>query len=173
MHTPRPETSLCPPLSRRMKQSFRTTLPVSGGLVMRRTVFFALGVLELAVAGILVTIGLLMPAESAVRDNFARVERVTANTEKQVDSLRNQVGTVRDPEVQRFLKDLGPHLPRIKQRLQGDGTFEMAREASRSMGSLASAMEEWANAMDPALVQQLNDGTQRLASFLDDSVAKS
>src|SRR5262245_53897039 len=140
---------------------------------MRRSLFVALGVLELTVAGILLTIGLLLPVESAVRDNFKRVERVADNTEMQVVALRNQVGRVRDPQVQRFLKDLGPHLPRIKQRLQGDATFETAREASRSMGSLASAMEEWANAMDPALIQHLNDGTQRLASFLDDSVAKT
>ncbi|MBI1918082.1 MAG: hypothetical protein HYS12_25605 [Planctomycetes bacterium] len=137
---------------------------------MRRAVFFALGVLELAVASILLTIGLLLPAESAVRDNFNRITQVADSTEAQVKALREQVGTVHDEKVQSFLKDLGPHLPRLKQRLQGDVTFETAREASQSLGTLASAMEEWANTLDPALVQNLSDGTLRLASFLDDSV---
>src|SRR5262249_14870831 len=104
-------------------------------------------------------------------DNFNRIEKVANRTEQQVKALREQVGTVRDPEVRRFLKDLGPHLPRLKQRLEGDATFETAREVSQSLGLLARAMEEWANTLDPALVQSLSDGTLRLASFLDDSVA--
>src|SRR5205807_2621320 len=62
---------------------------------------------------------------------------------------------------------------RLKQRLQGEVSFDSAREVSQSLGTLASAMEEWANTLDPALVQQLSDGTLRLASFLDDSVAST
>src|SRR5262245_38745974 len=138
---------------------------------MRRAVFFALGVLELAVASILLAIGLLLPAASTVRDKFDRIEQVVDNTEEQVAELRKQVGTVRDERVQKFLKDLGPHLPRLKQRLRGDVTFETAREASQSLGTLARAMEEWANTLDPALIQSLSEGTLQLASFLDDIVA--
>src|SRR5262249_38293785 len=118
---------------------------------MRRAVFFALGVLELAVASILLALGLLLPAASAVRDNFTRIERVADSTELQVKALREQVGTVRDPKVQRFLTDLGPHLPRLTQRLKGGVPNESAREVSQSLGTLARAMEEWANTLDPAL----------------------
>src|SRR5947209_5943468 len=103
---------------------------------MRRAIFFALGILELAVASILLAIGLLLPAASAIRENFNRIEQVTESAEKQVGDLQVQVATVRDPKVQRFLADLGPHLPRLKQRLQGDVTFETAREASQSLGTL-------------------------------------
>src|SRR5262245_37654698 len=146
-------------------------LPDFGGLVMRRAVVLALGVLELALAGILLTIGLLLPGESAVRDNFDRVERVTESTEKQVATLREQVRTVRDAKVQRFLKEYDQQLPHLKQRLQGDVTFETARESSKSLDTLARAMDGWANSLDPSLVQHLSDGSLRLASFLDDSVA--
>ena len=47
---------------------------------MRRAVFFALGVLELAVASILLAIGLLLPAASAVRDNFNDAVKVLAKS---------------------------------------------------------------------------------------------
>src|SRR2546423_15524114 len=110
---------------------------------MRRAIFFALGVLELAVASILLAIGLLLPAASAVRENFNRIEQVADNTAQQVQALREQVGTVRDPKVQQFLADLGPHLPRLKERLRGDVSLESAREVSQSLDSLARAMEEW------------------------------
>ena len=53
---------------------------------MRRAVFFALGVLELAVASILLAIGLLLPAASAVRENFNRIKQVADNTEQQVQA---------------------------------------------------------------------------------------
>jgi DNA repair exonuclease SbcCD ATPase subunit len=138
---------------------------------MRCVLSFALGILELAVASILLALGLLLPAASDVRQNFNRIEHVADRSEKQVQALREQVGTVRDPKVQQFLADLGPHLPRLKERLKGDVSFESAREVSQSLGTLARAMEEWANSLDPALVKQLSDGTLQLASFLDDSVA--
>src|SRR5438270_9525466 len=138
---------------------------------MRRAVFLALGVLELAVAGILLAVGLLLPASADVRQNFDRAERATASARRQVVSVREQVQTVRDPRVQRFLRDLEPHLPGLKRRLQGDLNFATVGEAAQSLGSLADAMEGWAQSLDPALVRNLSDGAARLASFLDDGVA--
>ncbi len=138
---------------------------------MRRPVTLALGVLELAAAGILLAAGLLLPSAGEVRQGFDRLERVTAATSQQVASVREQVRTVRDPRLQQFLTQLEPHLPRIKKRLQGDVNLETVRQANRSLGSMATALEEWAGALDPALVGQLSDGAVRLADFLDKSVA--
>src|SRR5437899_2244179 len=97
---------------------------------MRRTVFVVLGVFELALAGVLVGIGLLLPGPDAVRAGFARAERVTASSQKQVALLRTELAAMRGPRVQRLIREVEPRLP-------------------RTLGSLAGGMEAWAGALDP------------------------
>jgi uncharacterized phage infection (PIP) family protein YhgE len=41
------------------------------------------------------------------------------------------------------------------------------------LGSVAQGMEAWANALDPAMIRQLKEGTAQLASFLQDQVRPS
>lgn len=119
---------------------------------MRRAFFLGLGLLELAVAGVLLAIGLLLPDPDAVRQTFNRAERVTASAQKQVALLSDELNTVDGKRVQRLVRDIEPTLP-------------------RTLGSLAGGMEAWADALDPELITQLHDGTTRLANFLDQSVA--
>jgi uncharacterized phage infection (PIP) family protein YhgE len=138
---------------------------------MRRAIFLALGVLELAAAVLLVVMGFVLPGPRAVRENFNRVAQVTESSRQQVESVHNEMGTIRDERLQKFLAELQPHLPRLKERLEGDVNLEGVRQVNASLGNLATAMEEWANALDPALVEELSTGAGRLATFLDGSVA--
>ena len=119
---------------------------------MRRAVFLCLGLFELAVAGVLLAIGLLLPTPASVRETFGRAGRVTASAHKQVNLLSDELGAVGGLRVQRLAREIEPELP-------------------RTLGSLASGMEAWAGALDPELVSQFHDSVTRLASFLDESVA--
>ena len=119
---------------------------------MRRAFFLCLGLLELAVAGVLLAIGLLLPGPTAVRQTFGQAERVTASAQKQVTLLGDELKTVDGRRVQRLVQEIEPTLP-------------------RTLSSLAGGMEAWAGALDPELVTQLHDGVTRLANFLDQSVA--
>src|SRR5437762_244183 len=113
---------------------------------MRRAVFLAVGVFELAAAALLVGLGLLLPAPDDVRASFDRVGRLTGTARRQVLEVRDEIRTVRHPQA---------------------GQLDAVRRANQSLGSLADGMEAWAAAFDPALLKQLGDGTTALATFLD------
>ena len=119
---------------------------------MRRTVFLVLGVFELAIAAVLLAIGVLLPGPLGVRASFARAERLTGNGQKQLTMLSSELAELRSPRVRQLALKVEPRL-------------------KRTLGSLAEGMDTWARALDPQLVQQLSDGVAQLASFLDQSVA--
>src|SRR5688572_12778916 len=97
---------------------------------MRRVVFLGLGLLEIAIAVLLVLIGVKLPSGDGAERGLTRVEQLTDEAGKQVVLLRDSQDQV--------------------------------------LGSVAQGMEAWAQALDPAMIRQLKEGTAQLASFLQD-----
>lgn len=100
---------------------------------MRRTVLIGLGLLEIAIAILLVIMGFKLPSDDEAAKGLARVETITGEAGKQVALLHDSQEEV--------------------------------------LGSVAQGMEAWAQALDPAMIRQLKEGTAQLASFLQDEVA--
>src|SRR6516162_5521172 len=78
----------------------------AGDCPMRRLVFLVMGLLELAVAGVLVAFGWQLPRPADVDHTFDRAENVTQRTSNQVKLFRQQIHDLRRPELQ----DLGRQL---------------------------------------------------------------
>src|SRR5438552_13769871 len=101
--------------------------------VMRRAVFLGLGLFELAAAGLLVFLGLLLPAGSDVERGFDRAGSLTRETVTQVGYLRDQLASV--------------------------NTNAGLKEARDGLDSVAEGMEAWARALEPETITRLRQGT--------------
>lgn len=51
------------------------------------------------------------------------------------------------------------------------GVTRLRDNQDQVLGSVAQGMEAWANALDPAMIRQMKEGTAQLAGFLQDQVA--
>ena len=127
---------------------------------MRRKVFFGLGLLELAAAGLLVAIGLKLPGGAEVRKGFTRVEDLTGEASRQAMILRDSQDQVLGSVAQgmeAWANALDPAM--IRQLRLGTAQLasflqdEVAPAASRSAGRLENAIGTFQK--DALLLSQL------------------
>ncbi len=139
---------------------------------MRRVLFVTLGVLEFAIAAVLVVFGWQLPSNSDVDQSFGRLERVTERTGNQVRLLRDHVHELRDPEVQEMAGRLQTQVRKVTGPLRGQTLdFETVRTMSSALGDVANGLDDMANTLDADSVGRLGEGLGTAASYLDEKVA--
>ncbi len=126
---------------------------------MRKVIFLGIGLLETAIATVLVCFGCQLPSTPEVEQNFDRVEKVTAHTGSQVRMLREQVHDLRRPEVQQHtLKD---------QKVD----FDQVQVVSNALGDVAQGLDGFSETLDADAVAKVGQGLNTTADFLDNQVA--
>jgi methyl-accepting chemotaxis protein len=139
---------------------------------MRRSFFLVLGLLEFAVAAVLVAFGCQLPSAQDVEQSFAGVERVTRRTGSQVRLLRDQVHELRDPEVQQTVQRLQTQLHKVTGTLRAQTIdFDTVRTMSDALGDVAKGLETLSASLDPQAVGKLGEGLGTTAAYLEDKVA--
>jgi uncharacterized phage infection (PIP) family protein YhgE len=146
---------------------------------MRRTVFLGLGLLELAVAVLLLLVGVKLPSRANVEEGFTRVEGLTGEAGKQVSLLRDSQDQVLGSVAQgmeAWANALDPTM--IAQLKKGTAQLadflqkEVAPTAARSAGRLEQAIDTLAK--DALLLSQLLKDTPpdfKAAREIHDSLA--
>lgn len=139
---------------------------------MRRLLFLAFGLLEIAVAVVLLSFGLTLPGSDEVQRNVGAVERVTVRTGRQVRLLHDQVHELRDPELRRTADRMQTQLHRVAGTLRSRNIdFETVRTMSRSLGDVADGLDSLAKTLDPTTLGRIGEGLGATATFLDEKVA--
>jgi methyl-accepting chemotaxis protein len=141
---------------------------------MRNAIFLSIGLLETAVATVLVCFGFQLPSTPEVEQNFERVEKVTAHTGSQVRLLRQQVHDLRRPEVQQLAQDLKSQTQQVTKSLNGQKIdFDQVQVVSTALGDVAEGLDGFSETLDADSVNKVGDGLNATADFLDAKVAPS
>ncbi|MBO0699052.1 MAG: hypothetical protein J2P46_11705, partial [Zavarzinella sp.] len=139
---------------------------------MRRLFVYGLAVLESAVAGALVYIGVQLPAHDEVSANFARVAKVTDGTEQQVRVMREEVSELRSQDLVGKADQLRRHTRTAADtagRTQID--FRTVEAIARSLADVSRGLNTWADTVDAERMKQVSTGLGQAATFLDNGVA--
>jgi uncharacterized phage infection (PIP) family protein YhgE len=139
---------------------------------MRRVIFLALGLLEVAVAVVLIAFGLSLPSRAEVEQSFDNVENATRRTGDQFGYMREQVHELRRPE----LHDLGRRLQKQSKTVASTlrkqkVDYKTVQTVSDSLGQVADGLEDLSDTLEPDNFGKLGDGLGETATYLDTKVA--
>jgi uncharacterized phage infection (PIP) family protein YhgE len=135
---------------------------------MRRAWFLGLGVLELAVAAVLLSFGWQLPGTADVEQSFGAVEHVTERTGRQVRLLRDQVHDLRRPEMEEVAGRLQTQMRKVTRTLRAQGLdFDTVKTMRDSLGDVAAGLGSLADTLDPDGLGRLGDGLGTTADYLD------
>lgn len=141
---------------------------------MRPVLVAALGLLELTIAGVLVALGCQLPGKGDVEASFANAERVTYHAGSQVRLFRQQVNTLRRPEIQELAQRLQAQTRRVTATLKSRSIdYDTVRVMRDALGDVAEGLDTFAATLDPERVGQLGKGLGETAAFLDEKVIPS
>ena len=139
---------------------------------MRKAVFVVLGLLEFAVAAVLVVLGNDVPRGAEVNDTFGKAERVTRNTGAQVRLVRRHIHELRRPELQDVTAKLQTETRTVTGTLRRQRIdFEAVTATRDALGNVATGLDGLAATLDPDTLGKLGEGLGTTASFLDEKVA--
>jgi DNA repair ATPase RecN len=138
---------------------------------MRRIIGIGLGVLELAIAALLAGLACRLPATAEVAQSFTRAEVVTYRAGNQVQRFRQQLRTLRQPELfalaQRFQHQTEAITAALRKQSIDYEAVQLVSDALRDVGTGLESMSETLN---PAALGQLGTGLGETAKFLEERV---
>jgi uncharacterized phage infection (PIP) family protein YhgE len=135
---------------------------------MRRAWFVSLGVLEFAVAAVLVCFGWQLPGTADIDESFGRVERVTERTGHQVRLLRDQVHDLRRPELDEVAGRLQTQMRQVARTLRAQNVdFDTVGTMSDSLGDVADGLTTLSDTLDAQSLGKLGEGLGVTADYLD------
>jgi hypothetical protein len=139
---------------------------------MRRVVFLIIGLLELAIAGVLVVFGWQLPGQADVDSTFDRAEHVTERTSKQVKFFRRQVHDLRRPEMLDLGRQLQAQTTTVTATLKSQSVdFDRLRTVGDALGDVARGLDGLSSTLDGDTLGKIGDGLGATASYLDEQVA--
>ena len=139
---------------------------------MRRAVFLVMGLLEFALAAVLLVFGCQLPPESEIDDTFSKAEHATQKSSGQIKNLRDQVRDLRRPELYDMALQLQAQSKTVTVTLKSQNIdFDQARTVSTSLGDVANGLEGFGEALDGDNIKKIGDGFGATADFLDLQVA--
>jgi uncharacterized phage infection (PIP) family protein YhgE len=135
---------------------------------MRRALFVGLGVLELAVAVVLLGFSWQLPSRADVDQGFGSALRVGQRTGHQVRLLRDQVHDLRQPEMDEVAGRLQTQLHKVTHALRSQNVdFNTVRTMRDSLGDVAAGLNSLADTLDTDSVGKLGDGLGSMAAYLE------
>jgi Sec-independent protein translocase protein TatA len=141
---------------------------------MRRTIFAAVGILELLAAIALIWFGWSLPKPRPVGQGFDRVENATRSASRQVGAVRRQVHDVRQPELRQLARKLEIQTQTVTRTLKSQQVdFDTVASLRTSLNDAAAGLDGLTRVVDPEQIGKLGTGFGETARFIDDSLVPS
>lgn len=138
---------------------------------MGRIIFSVLGVLELLVAGTMVSLAIQLPRTQDVRASFRRAEGISGRAGSQVRLFRNQVRDLRRPELNELSRKLQTEARTLTRQINSQQVdYQSVRAMRDALGDLADGMGTLSSTLDETQLAQVGRGLGKTARFLDDQV---
>ncbi len=141
---------------------------------MRRSVFLTLGMLELAVAVILVAVGWQLPGPAQVHEQLDRVCRVGQETEHQLKTLRGQLQVLRErrPQLHELALRLRQDMRTVTDQLRTQQIdYPTLTRVSDALGDVATGLDGLSETLDAEGVARVGMGLKTAADYLENQVA--
>lgn len=139
---------------------------------MRRLILALVGVFEVAVAIVLVSLAIQLPRDHEVRAQFGHARQVVGGTESQVRSMREQVADLRRQDLPQRSDQLRMHTKAVADTAsQRQIDFVTVEAIARSLGDVSKGLNAWAGTVDAERMKRVSHGLGEAADFLDRSVA--
>jgi methyl-accepting chemotaxis protein len=139
---------------------------------MRRVIFFALGLLEVGIAVVLIAFGMSLPTKAEVEQTFNSVENATQRTGDQFGFMREQVHELRRPELRELGKRLQKQSKTVATTLRKQKVdYKTVQTVSDSLGQVAAGLDDLSDTLEPDNFGKLGDGLGETATYLDTKVA--
>jgi chromosome segregation ATPase len=132
-----------------------------------------LGILELVIAGILLTLVFQLPGSSEIKDRVDRAETVGTRLGQEVKRVRTQLHgfSQRQPEMRQMTRQLEKQLALVSRHLNHQQVDFKTLEALRdALGDTANGVDGISKALDPKVVSQLGDVLHATALYLEEKV---
>jgi hypothetical protein len=141
---------------------------------MRRAVFLVIGILELAIAGVLAAFAWQLPDRADIDRTFGRAEQVTERTGKQVKFFRRQVHDLRRPELLDLGRQLQAQTKTVTDTLKSQSVdFDRLQTVGEALGDMANGLDGLSGTLDGGTLGKIGEGLGATASYLDEQVAPS
>ncbi len=140
---------------------------------MRRTIFFALGVLEILSAAVLYAFVWQLPGPDDVRDTVGRIERVSRQTGSQVRKLRDEIHNIQQsqPHAKQLAEGTRVQLQYLGQHLQKQQIDYVALQTLHdSFGEVARGVDGLSERLAPEGFEQLGMAMGLTANYLEKDV---
>lgn len=139
---------------------------------MRRLVFISLGVLELAVAAVLIYLSNLLPTSNDVHQSMGEIQTLTQQTGNQVRLAQKEITHLRQPELQASMQQLKKQLPTITAMLRNQKlNYDGLRQLKDTLASLSKGLESGAKSFTVKDGQQLSLALQTMADYFEKQIA--
>jgi hypothetical protein len=130
--------------------------------------FLGLGILEFAIAGILLYFGWSLPSKPEVQQSFSSVERATRRTGDQVEFIRTQVHDLRRPELKELAVRLQEQTRLVARTMRKQKVdYVTVATVSDSLGQVATGLDNASQTLDPQSVAKVGEGLGQTADFLE------
>lgn len=139
---------------------------------MRRAVFLVMGLLELAIAGVLIAFAWQLPSRTDIDQTFDRAGRVTGRTGGEVKLFRQQVHDLRRPELQELGRQMKDQTTTVTTTLKAQTVdFDRLQTVGDALGDVAGGLDGFGDALDADSIGKVGQGLGATASYLDEQVA--
>lgn len=138
---------------------------------MRRVVFLILGLLELAVGFVLLSLGAQLPDNEEVDRGFQGAERVTRNAGTHARIMRRQVEDLRKPKLHQLARDLQEQTHAVTKLVNEQKVDYHSVQAMRdALDDAAVSLDELSTGLDGSRVQKLGEGLGDAANLLEERI---
>lgn len=109
---------------------------------MRRVVFLCMGILECAVAVVLISLGYHIPSPDEVAHGFGSADRVTRRAADQVEILRKQIEELRRPEFMQLAERLESQTKIVAGNIESRPIdFQLVETMRDALAEIATTLE--------------------------------
>ena len=138
---------------------------------MRKILFVTFGLIELALAGVLVLVSQRLPSQERVEDSTKAVQQVLKQTGEQVGFAKTEIEGLRDPNVQQSLAKIQKDLPKITEMLRNQNlSYDSLRQMKMALGNVRIGAGNLAKTLDPKDAQKLSLGLKTTADYFEKEV---
>ena len=136
---------------------------------MRRVIFLILGLLELSVGVVLLTLGAQLPDHDEVQQGFQGAERVTQNAGTQARIMRRQVQDLRRPELQQVASRLQKQTHSVTALLNEQKIdYKAVRSMRDALDEAAVSLDALSSGLDGSNLRKLGEGLGDAAGLIEE-----
>ncbi|WP_162658447.1 coiled-coil domain-containing protein [Tuwongella immobilis] len=133
-----------------------------------------IGILGIAIAGLLVGFAVMLPRGEEIEKLVAPVSRFSQTSATQVRSLRDQLDEFRQSEWRELGERIGQQTGKLTEMLRKQSIdYDAIQALEQGLGGVSRSLGEWTQSLDTTQLTQLADAFRKTADYLEQNLGES